>query len=113
MKNWFLLGLIVVIILARYFPNAGRTGGPVRPEYSVKYGVTACIFLLSGLSLKTTEILRSAKNYRAHLITQLTSFVAIPLFVKCLTLLVGLSPPEQKPTRRHEYHLRHVHHRVL
>ncbi|KAF9942908.1 hypothetical protein BGZ67_009366 [Mortierella alpina] len=92
MKNWFLLGLIVVIILARYFPNAGRTGGPICPEYSVKYGVTSCIFLLSGLSLKTADILRSAMNYRAHLITQLTSFVVIPLFVKCLTLLVGLSP---------------------
>ncbi|KAF9948123.1 hypothetical protein BGZ72_009925 [Mortierella alpina] len=92
MKNWFLLGLIVVIILARYFPNAGRTGGPIRPEYSVKYGVTSCIFLLSGLSLKTADILRSAMNYRAHLITQLTSFIAIPFFVKCLTLLVGLSP---------------------
>ncbi|CAO3565769.1 unnamed protein product [Mortierella alpina] len=92
MKNWFLLGLIVVIILARYYPDAGRTGGPIRPEYSVKYGVTSCIFLLSGLSLKTADILRSAMNYRAHLITQLTSFVVIPFFVKCLTLLVGLSP---------------------
>ncbi|KAF9966872.1 hypothetical protein BGZ70_000910 [Mortierella alpina] len=92
MKNWFLLGLIVVIVLARYYPNAGRTGGPIRPEYSVKYGVTSCIFLLSGLSLKTADILRSAMNYRAHLITQLTSFVVIPFFVKCLTLLVGLSP---------------------
>ncbi|KAF9566653.1 hypothetical protein EC968_003601 [Mortierella alpina] len=91
MKNWFLLGLVVVIILARYFPKAGRTGGPIRPEYSVKYGVTSCIFLLSGLSLKTADILRSAMNYRAHLITQLTSFVVIPFFVKCLTLLVGLS----------------------
>ncbi|KAF9999487.1 hypothetical protein BGZ79_006891 [Entomortierella chlamydospora] len=91
MKNWFLLGLIVVIILARYFPGWGRTGGPIRPEYSVKYGITACIFLLSGLSLKTKDLLVSAMNYRAHLMVQLTSFIIIPLFVKALTSLFGLT----------------------
>ncbi|KAK5827226.1 SBF-like CPA transporter family-domain-containing protein [Linnemannia elongata] len=91
MKNWFLLGLIVVIILARYFPGWGRTGGPIRPEYSVKYGITSCIFLLSGLSLKTRDLLVSAMNYRAHLMVQITSFVIIPLFVKAITSLLGLT----------------------
>lgn len=90
-KNWFLFGLVVAIILARYFPNWGRTGGPIRPEYSVKYGFTSCIFLLSGLSLKTKDLLTSAMNYRAHLMVQITSFVIIPLFVKAVTSLVGLS----------------------
>ncbi|KAF9089722.1 hypothetical protein BGX23_006480 [Mortierella sp. AD031] len=96
MKNWFLLGLIVVIILARYFPGWGRTGGPIRPEYSVKYGITSCIFLLSGLSLKTRDLLTSAMNYRAHLMVQLTSFIIIPLFVKAITSLVGLSSMNSK-----------------
>ncbi|KAK3842736.1 MAG: SBF-like CPA transporter family-domain-containing protein [Linnemannia gamsii] len=91
MKNWFLLGLVVVIILARYFPGWGRTGGPIRPEYSVKYGITSCIFLLSGLSLKTKDLLTSAMNYRAHLMVQITSFVIIPLFVKAITSLLGLT----------------------
>ncbi|GJJ76913.1 solute carrier family 10 (sodium/bile acid cotransporter), member 7 [Entomortierella parvispora] len=91
MQNWFLLGLAFVIIMARFEPSWGKTGGPIRPEYSVKYGATACIFLLSGLSLKTQDILQSAKNYRAHMIVQLTSFVLIPLFVKALTTLIGLS----------------------
>ncbi|KAG0086610.1 hypothetical protein BGZ92_008011 [Podila epicladia] len=90
-KNWFLFGLVVAIILARYFPNWGRTGGPLRPEYSVKYGFTSCIFLLSGLSLKTKDLLTSAMNYRAHLMVQITSFVIIPLFVKAITALIGLS----------------------
>ena len=91
MKNWFLLGLVIVIILARYFPGWGRTGGPIRPEYSVKYGITSCIFLLSGLSLKTRDLLTSAMNYRAHLMVQITSFVIIPLFVKAITSLLGLT----------------------
>ncbi|KAG0252343.1 hypothetical protein BG011_007026 [Mortierella polycephala] len=91
MKNWFLLGLVVVIILACRFPGWGRTGGPIRPEYSVKYGITSCIFLLSGLSLKTKDLLISAMNYRAHLLVQLTSFIVIPLCVKAITSLVGLS----------------------
>ncbi|KAF8981461.1 hypothetical protein BGZ46_002770 [Entomortierella lignicola] len=91
MKNWFLLGLIIVIIVARYAPSWGRTGGPIRPEYSVKYGITSCIFLLSGLSLKTKDLLISAMNYRAHLIVQITSFIIIPLFAKAVTELFGLT----------------------
>ncbi|KAG0210123.1 hypothetical protein BGX28_009664 [Mortierella sp. GBA30] len=91
MKNWFLLGLVVVIILARYFPGWGRTNGPIRPEYSVKYGITSCIFLLSGLSLKTKDLLTSALNYRAHLLVQVTSFIVIPMVVKAITALIGLS----------------------
>ncbi|KAF9540007.1 hypothetical protein EC957_004709 [Mortierella hygrophila] len=96
MKNWFLLGLIIVIILARYFPGWGRTGGPIRPEYSVKYGITSCIFLLSGLSLKTRDLLISAMNYRAHLMVQITSFIIIPLFVKAITSLLGLTSMNAK-----------------
>lgn len=91
MKNWFLLGLVIVIILARYFPGWGRTGGPIRPEYSVKYGITSIIFLLSGLALKTKDLLVSVVNYRAHLLVQLTSFIVIPLVVKAVTSLIGLS----------------------
>ncbi|KAG0352505.1 hypothetical protein BG005_008040 [Podila minutissima] len=89
MKNWFLLGLVVAIILARYFPDWGRTGGPLRPEYSAKYGITSCIFLLSGLSLKTSDLLTSAMNYKAHLLVQMTSFVLIPVVVKAITVALG------------------------
>ncbi|KAG9072058.1 hypothetical protein KI688_006280 [Linnemannia hyalina] len=96
MKNWFLLGLVIVIILARYFPGWGRTGGPIRPEYSVKYGITSCIFLLSGLSLKTRDLLISAMNYRAHLMVQITSFIIIPLIVKAITSLLGLTSMNAK-----------------
>ncbi|KAF9311470.1 hypothetical protein BG003_007366 [Podila horticola] len=89
MKNWFLLGLVIAIILARYFPDWGRTGGPLRPEYTAKYGITSCIFLLSGLSLKTSDLLTSAMNYKAHLLVQITSFVLIPVVVKAITVALG------------------------
>ncbi|KAF9382621.1 hypothetical protein CPB97_007029 [Podila verticillata] len=89
MKNWFLLGLVIAIIFARYYPDWGRTGGPLRPEYTAKYGITSCIFLLSGLSLKTSDLLTSAMNYKAHLLVQVTSFVLIPVVVKAITAALG------------------------
>ncbi|KAF9213957.1 hypothetical protein BGZ59_004568 [Podila verticillata] len=89
MKNWFLLGLVIAIILARYYPDWGRTGGPLRPEYTAKYGITSCIFLLSGLSLKTSDLLTSAMNYKAHLLVQVTSFVLIPVVVKAITVAMS------------------------
>ncbi|KAG0227849.1 hypothetical protein BGW41_003664 [Actinomortierella wolfii] len=90
-KNWFLVGLVISIILAGFFPEWGKTGGPIKPEYSVKYGFTSMIFLLSGLGLKTKDLFISVINYRAHLMIQVTSFIIIPLFVKAITALVGLS----------------------
>lgn len=37
-KYWFLLGLIVVILLAWQFPNVSRKGGYIRAEWSIKWG---------------------------------------------------------------------------
>lgn len=37
-KYWFLLGLLVAIILAIFFPNVARKGGYIRAEWSIKWG---------------------------------------------------------------------------
>lgn len=37
-KYWFLLGLLVAIIFAIFFPNVARKGGYIRAEWSIKWG---------------------------------------------------------------------------
>ena len=38
LKYWFLLGLVVVILLAWRFPNVARKKGHIRAEWSIKWG---------------------------------------------------------------------------
>jgi sodium/bile acid cotransporter 7 len=98
-KNFFLMGMVVAVSLARLFPWLGRNGGVLRPELFIgKFGVTF-IFLLSGLSLELSELTEALTNYELNSAVQLTTFVAWPYFVGLpLTrtlkrLLPNLLPP--------------------
>jgi sodium/bile acid cotransporter 7 len=37
-KYWFLLGLLIAILLAIFFPNVARKGGYIRAEWTIKWG---------------------------------------------------------------------------
>ncbi|KAG1086503.1 hypothetical protein G6F42_020963 [Rhizopus arrhizus] len=45
-KYWFLLGLLVAIILAIFFPNVARKGGYIRAEWSIKWGIVFAVLLI-------------------------------------------------------------------
>eukprot|EP00123_Amoebidium_parasiticum_P001038 comp12014_c0_seq1/m.6714 comp12014_c0_seq1/g.6714 ORF comp12014_c0_seq1/g.6714 comp12014_c0_seq1/m.6714 type:complete len:385 (-) comp12014_c0_seq1:612-1766(-) len=77
-KNWFLGGLICVILAAKIAPGIGQKHGPLHPEYTVKYGAVGIIFFLSGLSLKTEELMRAIKHVRLHLFIQSFSMTFVP-----------------------------------
>jgi len=80
-KNFFLLGMVAAVSLARAFPHLGRNGGFLRPELFIgKYGVT-CIFLLSGLSLELSELSQAIKNVKLNGLTQFANFALWPLLL--------------------------------
>jgi len=80
-KNFFLVGMVVAVGLARAFPAAGKNGGLLRPELFVgKYGVTT-IFLLSGLSLELAQLKDAASNWKLNGLIQAMSFVAWPYLI--------------------------------
>jgi sodium/bile acid cotransporter 7 len=68
-------------MLSAIFPGVGRDGGLLRPELFVgNYGVSL-IFLLSGLSLQTSELTRAIGNVRLNGIIQLLIFVVWPFCI--------------------------------
>lgn len=71
----------LLILLAYLFPNVGRSGGIIKSQYTVEYGVVAIIFLLSGLSISTKTLARMAVHWRAHLVTQSISFLITPTLI--------------------------------
>jgi solute carrier family 10 (sodium/bile acid cotransporter), member 7 len=75
--QWLLIAIGVVIVLAYYFPDVGKTGGIVKSQYTVTYGAVAVIFLVSGLTLPTERLLLHILNWRLHVIVQVTSFLLV------------------------------------
>ncbi|XP_077290647.1 sodium/bile acid cotransporter 7-B-like [Arctopsyche grandis] len=85
-QHWFLLGIFFSILLAVLNPYIGAKGGPLKPEYTVKYGAVSIIFLLSGLTLNTESLHKVFKQYRLHSFIQLFTFVLIPVLVQGIAM---------------------------
>lgn len=77
-RYWFLLGLGIVIGLAWAFPQVGKANGDIQAQYTVKWGAVIVIFLLSGLGLEVSTMLRTILQWRLHLIVQTINFILLP-----------------------------------
>ncbi len=80
-----------MIGLAAAYPPLGKKGGILRTgnyhvidlsdpvEYSIKYGVVALIFFISGLSLKTSVLKEALVQWKVHAIIQVLSLGLFPV----------------------------------
>jgi sodium/bile acid cotransporter 7 len=98
-KNFFLLGMVVAVAMARIIPSLGKNSGILKPELFIgKFGVTL-IFLFSGLSLELSELKTAATNIKANAAIQAVSFgawpflVGVPLTKFLRAFLPNLLPP--------------------
>lgn len=80
-RYWFLLGLGIVIGLAWAFPQVGKANGDIQAQYTVKWGAVIVIFLLSGLGLEVSVMLRTILRWRLHLIVQVINFILLPFIM--------------------------------
>jgi sodium/bile acid cotransporter 7 len=78
LRYWFLLGLAIVIGLAWAFPQVGKAHGDIEAQYTVKWGAVIVIFLLSGLGLEVSVMLKTILRWRLHLIVQVINFILLP-----------------------------------
>jgi sodium/bile acid cotransporter 7 len=77
-RYWFLLGLGIVIGLAWAFPQVGKANGDIEAQYTVKWGAVIVIFLLSGLGLEVSVMLKTILRWRLHLTVQIINFILLP-----------------------------------
>ncbi len=85
--DWFLIGMGVAVALAWLLPDPGAKGGSLHPELANKLGVSL-IFFLHGLTLSFAAMSAGTRNWRLHLLVQLSTFVLFP--VLGLLMIVGL-----------------------
>lgn len=74
----FLLGIILVILLAYFFPQPGIITEPVSLEQVSGYGVSV-IFFFYGLRLNINKLAIELKNWRMHITIQVITFLVFPL----------------------------------
>ncbi|XP_014666476.1 PREDICTED: sodium/bile acid cotransporter 7-like isoform X2 [Priapulus caudatus] len=89
--NWFLLGIIIVIVSAKFNPEIGKKGGILKPEVTVKYVAVSVIFFNSGLSLKTEELMKALFNGKLHIFVQCFTLMFIPCFMQAIVAALQLS----------------------
>ncbi|GAB3011525.1 bile acid:sodium symporter family protein [Spirosoma pulveris] len=78
--DWFILALLAMIGLAKFWPEPGIQDGPFSLSALANYGVTL-IFFFYGLRLNFNQLRAGLRNYRLHLLIHLTTFVVFPAVV--------------------------------
>lgn len=80
----FLVAIIIMILLAYFFPGPGIMEKPVSLEDIAGYGLSL-IFFFYGLRLSVQKLRTELVNWRMHVIVQCTTFILFPL----LALLIS------------------------
>ncbi|XP_040822787.1 sodium/bile acid cotransporter 7 isoform X1 [Ochotona curzoniae] len=91
-KEWFMIGIVLVIAAAKLEPSMGVNGGPLKPEITVSYIAVATIFFNSGLSLKTEELTSALVHIKLHLFIQIFTLAFFPATIWLFLQLLSITP---------------------
>ncbi|MFN8431309.1 MAG: bile acid:sodium symporter family protein [Spirosomataceae bacterium] len=76
----FVLSIIIVVILAYLFPYWGSKSSPIPIDLISSVGVSL-IFFFYGLKLNKEKLTNGLKNWRLHILVQLSTFLLFPLII--------------------------------
>lgn len=85
-RNWFLLGILAVIVLGLAFPDASSR---LNPDSLTTTWIVVVLFLITGLTLPSETIWRDMSDYRLHLFIQLYIFLFTPAYFWLSSRLLG------------------------
>uniref|UniRef100_A0A671PBQ3 Sodium/bile acid cotransporter n=1 Tax=Sinocyclocheilus anshuiensis TaxID=1608454 RepID=A0A671PBQ3_9TELE len=90
-KEWFIIGIVLVITCAKLAPSVGVKAGPLRPEITITYVAVSVIFFNSGLSLKTEELASALMHVKLHFFVQTFTLVFFPIAIWLLLKVLALT----------------------
>lgn len=76
----FILAIIMMIVLAYFFPGIGGKGSVIELKTISKYAVML-LFFFYGLRLSPEKLKNDLKNWKLHITIQLITFLFFPLVV--------------------------------
>jgi sodium/bile acid cotransporter 7 len=80
LPDWFITGLLIMIVAAWIKPGIGMTEAAVNLSLFIDIGVIL-IFLFYGLKLDPVKLKAGMRNWKMHLSVQMTTFLVFPLLV--------------------------------
>ena len=86
-RHFFLESLICAILLAWAYPPAGIKNGDLQMQITGKWIAVSLIFLISGVKLKTQELLDVFKSWQQNLYVQSNIFITFPLVTWIFSLI--------------------------
>ena len=87
-KNWFFVGILVVVLMAFGIPGLGQW----TREYRILNVGIFLAFFITGLTLETSSIGNELRRYKAPVAAMISSLLVIPLLFWLLAVLA--LPPE-------------------
>lgn len=92
-RDWFLIGMLITVLLASFFPDAGKSGGWLHMDNAVDIGV-AVVFFLHGMTISLESFKAGLLRWPVHIIVQLLTYALFPLlFYPFQHLFSGFIPP--------------------
>lgn len=88
LRDWFLAGMILAVVLAALFPDFGSTGGPMHADVVANVGIFL-VFFLHGLGLSVERMVAGLTRWRLHLLVQAFTFGVFPLLWLLLDATAG------------------------
>jgi solute carrier family 10 (sodium/bile acid cotransporter), member 7 len=76
-KQWFTVGMIIMILLGAFLPDAGSS---LNPDRVTTTGFVIILFFLAGLSLPTETLKEGMKDIRLHIFLQAFIYIITPLY---------------------------------
>ena len=76
----FVLFIIAVITLGYFFPQWGAKTSPIHLDIIGTIGISL-IFFFYGLKLSPEKLVAGLKNWKLHLLVQVSTFILFPLMV--------------------------------
>lgn len=87
-RDWFLIGMISMVVLATLFPAIGSSKGPLHADKLVDLGIFI-VFFLHGMGLSTDSLKAGMSRWRLHLVVQGFTFIIFPLLWLPLNAVFG------------------------
>lgn len=91
--DWFTPALLLMIVLAWFWPEGGTGKGVFSLKSLAGYGITV-IFFLYGLRLSVRQLIGCLSNWKLHLVIQSVTFILFPVLVLLFKPLFDQSPYE-------------------
>lgn len=76
----FVLSIIIIVVISYFFPQWGRSDSAIPLDKIASVGV-AMIFFFYGLKLSTEKLKTGLKNWKLHVLVQLSTFLLFPLII--------------------------------